>query len=282
MKRFLSGVALGACLTLGSTTQIMASAAPAVQTKQQSGNVINLAGKQRMLTQKMSKEALFIAKGIDVGANTDNLKKTSALFDKTLKGLIAGDSSLNLPTTENKEILAQLQKVTDLWKPFKVNIDKVASGKTDSATLKTIAEENLPLLKNMNMAVQMYAKASGSKLDPAMAKTINVAGRQRMLTQKMTKELLLIANGIDVDANKANIKKTADLFEKTLSELVAGTSDAGIKGQLGTVQKIWVDYSPVVKNADTSGAALAKAEKLNMSLLKESNKAVKMYEASIK
>jgi len=282
MKRLLSVAALGACLTLGSTTQILANEAPTAQTKQQSGNVINLAGKQRMLTQKMSKEALFIAKGIDVEANTNNLKKTSALFDKTLKGLVAGDSSLNLPKTENKEIVVQLQKVTELWKPFKANIEKVANGKTDSATLKAIAQENLPLLKNMNMAVQMYAKASGSKLDPAMAKTINVAGRQRMLTQKMTKELLLIANGIDIDENKANIKKTADLFEKTLNELIAGTSDAGIKSQLSTVQKIWAEYSPIVKNADTSDAALAKAEKLNMSLLKESNKAVKMYEASIK
>ncbi len=50
----------------------------------------------------------------------------------------------------------------------------------------------------MNRAVGMYAKASGSKLDPKMADTINRAGKQRMLTQKMTKELLLIANGIDV------------------------------------------------------------------------------------
>jgi len=284
MKRILSVAALSACLTLGATTQIMAEEAPAAtaQTKQQSGNVINLAGKQRMLTQKMSKEALFIAKGIDVEANTDNLKKTAALFDKTLKGLVAGDSSLNLPKTENAEILAQLQKVSDLWTPFKTNIDKVAGGSVDKATLEAIAKENLPLLKNMNMAVQMYAKASGSKLDPEMAKTINVAGRQRMLTQKMTKELLLIANGIDADANKESIKKTAELFDKTLNELIAGAKEADIKTQLGVVQKIWAEYSPIITGADTSDASLAKAEKLNMSLLKESNKAVKMYEASIK
>jgi len=45
-------------------------------------------------------QGAFIAKGIDVKANTESLKKTSALFDKTLKGLIDGDSSLNLPKTE--------------------------------------------------------------------------------------------------------------------------------------------------------------------------------------
>jgi len=284
MKRIFSAAALSVCLTAGMSTLATAQNAPTAvaQSKQQSGVVINLAGKQRMLTQKMSKEALFIAKGIDVKANTENLKKTSALFDKTLKGLINGDSGLNLPKTENPEILAQLEKVSGLWKSFKAKIDKVIAGNTDKATLEAIDKENIPLLKNMNAAVQMYAKASGSKLDPKMAKTINLAGKQRMLTQKMTKELLLVANGINADANKENIKKTAALFENTLNDLIAGTQNTDIKTQLGVVKKLWADYGPIIKNVDVSDAALAKAEKLNIPLLKEMNKAVKMYEASIK
>ena len=284
MRKVLSAAAISVCLTMGVTTVATAEGAPAAvaQTKQQSGVVINLAGKQRMLTQKMSKEAFFIAKGIDAEANTENLKKTAALFDKTLKGLVDGDSSLNLPKTENKEILAQLQKVADLWAPFKANIDKVAEGKADKATLEAIANENVPLLKNMNAAVQMYAKASGSKLDPAMAKKINVAGRQRMLTQKMTKELLLIANGINADANKENIKKTAALFDTTLNDLIANCKNADIKAQFEVVKKTWGEYAPIVNGADTSDGSLKKAEALNMTLLKESNKAVKMLEKAIK
>jgi len=274
MTKLFSVVALSVCLSLGVTSQVFAEATPVAQTKQQSGVVINLAGKQRMLTQKMSKEALFIAKGINTDANKANLAKTVALFDKTLKGLVSGDKSLKLPATTNKDILAQLKVVSDLWTPFKASIEK--------GDLKAINSGNIPLLKNMNKAVQMYAKASGSKLDPKMAKTINLAGKQRMLTQKMTKELLLIANGIDVDANKANIKKTASLFENTLNDLLSGTKDAGIKTQLEVVKKLWADYAPIVKKADTSDASLAKAEKVNLHLLKEMNKAVKMYEASIK
>ena len=49
-------------------------------TKQEMGVVINLAGKQRMLTQKMSKEILLIAAGVDVDANKENLKKTATLL----------------------------------------------------------------------------------------------------------------------------------------------------------------------------------------------------------
>ncbi len=291
MKKLFSIVALSACLCVGlQATDAPAAAAKSAVSKQQSGVVINLAGKQRMLTQKMSKEALFIAKGINADANKASLKKTVSLFDKTLKGLVNGDSSLNLPKTENKEILGQLQKVSDLWKAFKPNVDKAAEGKADKATLEAIAKENIPLLKNMNAAVQMYAKASGSKLDPQMAKTINLAGKQRMLTQKMTKELLLVANGIDVAGNTASAKKTVALFEKTLAGLMKGdkdlgleaTKDAGIIKQLEVVQKLLAEYKPVIEKVDTSDASLKKAEELNIPLLKNMNKAVKMYEASIK
>ncbi len=282
MKRVLSIVALSACLGMGVVYASDAAANKVEISKKQSGIVINLAGKQRMLTQKMSKEALFIAKGIDVEKNREALAKTSKLFDKTLHGLIAGDKDLNLPKTENKEILAQLDKVKKLWESFKANIDKVIAGKSDKATLEAIAKENLPLLKEMNKAVGMYAKASGSKLDPKMAKKINVAGKQRMLTQKMTKELLLIANGIDVEKNKENLKKTANLFETTLKDLINNCKHEDIKKQLGVVENLWNQYKGIIEKADTSDKALKKAEELNMPLLKEMNKAVKMIESSIK
>ena len=284
MKRLLSVVALSACLTLNVQAEAPKAEAKseATQTKQQSGTVINLAGKQRMLTQKMSKEALFIAKGINVKANTESLKKTAELFDKTLKGLVAGDEALKLPKTTDKDILAQLDKVSKLWEALKPSIDKVAEGKSDKSTLEAIAKENLPLLKNMNQAVQMYAKASGSTLDPTMAKTINLAGKQRMLTQKMTKELLLVANEIDADANKENTKKTGTLFESTLKDLTDKCKNEEIKTQLGVVAKLWGDYKTIIEKVDVTEASLKKAEELNIPLLKNMNKAVKMYEASIK
>ncbi len=275
MRRLLSATALSLCLTLGATVGATTAEASSVEvTKQQSGTIINLAGKQRMLTQKMSKEALFIAKGINVEANKASLAKTVALFDKTLNGLINGDESLNLPATTDKDILAQLKVVSDLWTPFKAAIEK--------GDLETINKTNIALLKNMNKAVGMYAKASGSSIDPKMAKTINLAGKQRMLTQKMTKELLLVANGIDVDANSANAKKTVALFDKTLKDLIAGSPNDKITAQLKVVQGLLAEYQPIIEKVDTSDEALAKAEKLNIPLLKEMNKAVKMYEASIK
>ena len=249
------------------------------------GKVINLAGKQRMLTQKMSKEALLVAKGIDTAGNQANLQKTAALFDKTLTGLKAGDADLGLGKTEDAGILKQLNQVSGLWAGFKPLVDSVASGKVDADTLNKIAAGNLPLLKAMNAAVKMYEKASGSTLSAELATTINLAGKQRMLTQKMTKELLLIANGVAADKNKANLAKTIALFSKTLKGLfdgdadlgLTGTKDAAIRAQLSVVQKLWDEYKAVLDKADVSDAGLQAAAKINLPLLKEMNKAVGMY-----
>jgi len=50
-----------------------------------------------------------------------------------------------------------------------------------------VAKNNLPLLKQMNKAVGLYekdAKKGGLKSAPGLAATINLSGKQRMLTIK--------------------------------------------------------------------------------------------------
>jgi hypothetical protein len=371
MKKITLIIVLIFCLSV--TTQ-----AKTQTIEHQQGVVINLAGKQRMLTQKMSKEALLIAKGIDVEKNKKNLKKTIELFDKTLKGLYNGDRELNLPKTKDREILRQLDLVSILWRDFKKDVDMVAQGRVEKSILESIDKKNIPLLNNMNIVVQMYEDSSNSNLDPQIAKTINLAGRQRMLTQKMTKELLLIANSLKSDENERslkstgelfkdtlidlmtnnkeamsdpqiskklsnvknlweeyqniianselsqsgqrkskakqdeisseitrellsianrvdariytkNLKKTGELFDKTLIALIkgdanlglAGTKDSKILKQLGVVQKLWDEYKSVIANADISENGLKKAMRINMPLLKNMNKVVKMYEEMI-
>ena len=60
---------------------------------------INLAGKQRMLSQKMAKEALLIGAGVKTNESAAALIKTVALFERTLAGLQRGDPELALVAT---------------------------------------------------------------------------------------------------------------------------------------------------------------------------------------
>jgi hypothetical protein len=251
----------------------------------QMGVVINLSGRQRMLTQKMSKEMLLIYLGVEPDQNRLNLGNSAILFSDTLKGLINGDKSVNLPKTTDPNILRQLDQVASLWRSFSGYVLAALETQLDENFVKNVAVENLPLLEEMNKAVYMYEKAAGADLEK-LAPVVNLSGRQRMLTQKMTKEFLLIAAGISVPENQANLQKTVALFDRTLKGLrdgdpdqrLPGTSEPDIRAQLDIVEQRWNEYRPVLEQQDYSLAQVQRAAALNLPLLTEMNAAVKMYE----
>ncbi len=247
---------------------------------------INLSGRQRMLTQKMSKEAFLVALKVEPEKNRQNLGRTMALFERTLIGLISGDAGLKLAKAPNARIAAQLGVVMELWKRFRPLVKRVAAGHADRATLRQIARDNLPLLAEMNRAVKLFEKAAGA--DTAeLAVVINLSGRQRMLTQKMTKEYLLAALDIDRAANLKNLKGTMALFDRTLKGLLDGddaqdlppTTDPAIRAQLKKVMRLWDGFRPLLRRPATRENLLAVAH-ANLPLLAEMNRAVKMYEES--
>lgn len=260
------------------------------------GTVLNLSGKQRMLSQKMSKEVMLINLNIKKDENLTNLKATSSLFDKTLKGLRDGDASLKLPPTTSRRILRQIDdKIQPLWEAYYKNIqDILAAGSVSPEQLEAVATSNLPLLKEMNKCVKLYEKdasKAGLKSDPGLAVTINLAGKQRMLTQKMSKEFLLVASNYKVDENRLNLQETSGLFERTLTGLLdgdatldlPGTKDEAIRTQLNKVQSMWTDFKPGIEFAAKEtgtipGDKISALADQNLPLLKEMNKAVGMYE----
>ncbi len=273
-----------------------AFAIPAGPSAAEYGIVLNLSGKQRMLSQKMSKEILLIALAVEKEKNLTNLAATAGLFDKTLKGLRDGDAELKLPETIDPRIRNQIDKVEKIWSGFHVLVqDIIDSGSVTKAQVEKIAKENLSLLKQMNRCVKLYEKdasKAGLKSDPALAVTINLSGKQRMLTQKMSKEFLLVALGHEMENNKLNLLETAMLFERTLKGLLdgdgtldlMGTENEAIRRQLNVVNGLWVDFKPVLDNAtnpDTMSITREKIDQLaakNLPLLREMNTAVGMFE----
>ena len=256
-------------------------------------HVINLAGKQRMLTQKMTKEAVLVALGVDPAGNLRNLKSSRSLFDLTLTGLRHGDASLSLPQTSRPEILELLTRVDELWAEMDRSLQPVASsGKLSQAQVAALSELNLPLLKAMNEAVLAYEKAAYEGIAfSANAAAINLSGRQRMLTQKMTKEFLLVAYGHQAEQNRQALAATIELFDKTLKGLISGdpanrlapAPSAEIRDQLAVVQRIWNEFSaflrPVANDKAPTRDTIDLVAEINLTLLHEMNRAVEMYEA---
>ncbi len=243
---------------------------------------LNLSGKQRMLSQKMAKEFLLVKLGIENTRNEDKLAKTMKLFDTTLNQLISGDENLSIPKAPNKKILKQLTKTKKLWLDYKKSIkDK---------NIREVALNNVYVLTNMNKAVGLYEKAAVEDDLEGSGNVINVAGRQRMLSQKMSKEIFLIALDHNVDVNLGNLKDTRNLFNRSLKGLIKGSKRMNLPStknkialkQIKKVAKIWVKFralvDKVIKTKETDEDLLEQIYDQNPILLKEMNKAVKYYE----
>lgn len=277
------------------TILITSIALLASPTAKEYGVVLNLSGKQRMLSQKMSKEVVLIALEENKAENLKNLKSTVALFDKTLIGLKDGDASLKLPPTTEGRILRQLKKTDLIWKDMHSAVKNVISnGKASKSDVAKVAELSLPLLGNMNKCVKLYEKdasKAGLASNPGLAVTINLSGKQRMLTQKMSKEFFLIAYGHDAENNRLSLLDTYSLFEKTLAGLLDGDTDLDLPGtkrkhirdQLAKVKALWVTFQPKIAKAAKTNSSSTKSEitaiaTQNVPLLGAMNSAVKMYE----
>ena len=249
---------------------------------------INLSGKQRMLTQKMTKEAFLIRSNIDKQKNIERLKQSSELFDKTLKGLMSGDKSLKLVAIQDENIQKELKKVQELWKPFYKEIKKVINGRATDSSYKILEKNNIPLLKEMNRAVGMYASHSGDNSKLKLANDINLAGKQRMLTQKMSKDLLFIKNGFKSKYYKSDFKKSQKLFTRTLKGLFNGSKELNLKGtklpqivqQLKVVEKLWSDIQPILKKSINGEDTKEAIDRLD-NILIEMNRAVVLYTKSV-
>ncbi len=158
-----------------------------IEAQKADGTIINLAGRQRMLSQKYTKEMLASLLGDEAAAGQS--ASSRKLFDITLTALRDGGQtfkdlgmtkSVTVPATTSEEILVQLKIVQDEWTKLTQAGDALlasAGGETDqTAAIKAFASMSPTVLKQMNKAVGQYQGEADGKV--AMLKTtqMSVAG----------------------------------------------------------------------------------------------------------
>ena len=252
-----------------------------VHVHRQKGNalVINLAGRQRMLIQKMTKEALAVNESLE---HVETLRETMELFDVTLQRLTHGEPRLGIPPTRDPAIRAQLDRVSRRWKPFKKRLEfLIRTLPEKNKALMYIKNNNLKLLEGMEEIVRLLEETGASR------RHINLAGRQRMLSQKITKEAMLLNIG---QGSRALLDRSAALFDRTHRGLLYGdrqlgltpVADEHIRQMLVQLGTIWQTFSSnintISKYSDSINQSLEYIISNNMRLLQEMDTAVRMLE----
>jgi hypothetical protein len=211
---------------------------------------INLSAKLRMLSQRIA--ALSCIQGTygDALAAT-NLTAAIEEFDKIVKGLAAGDESIGiLGAEESAKALRGLQLIAEEAAPMMAAARNLLVAGGDSAADLAVIYEKEPMVLKIaqKLAVEIGAIYSNpNSIMTASAMAIDIAGGQRMLLQKMTKEACQISTGAGTAETPAMLEKTITTFDLTLTALIEGMPEAGvqpaptpeIRGKLEAIRAEW-------------------------------------------
>ena len=247
-----------------------------MQKNNQLNEITNRAGKQRMLTQRMTKLSLLISLDIKTKKNIKKLKKASKTYADNLAKL----------QSKNPKITQQLHIIEKLWNPFYKNINNVIQNNEKDTSINYLVEHNKELLQNSNKLVKLFATSDShlNYLDKAKLTIVNLAGRQRMLLEKMSKEKILI-----LKKNKryaSQLKNSMNTFDMTLKKLKVGDKSQKILGvtnpklinKLKVIEPLWEELKPLYAKEEIDKKELSKLIRQSSLLLLESNIYVKLTE----
>lgn len=145
-----------------------------INTQKTDALVINLAGRQRMLVQQMTRLGEGIARGSDQG-DQQALLASAQTFEATLGALQYGGQApylpgqmVDLPAPSSAEVQSQLAQVRQTWELFRAELDNLANvsqGTPASAgTIQAIQVLSPQLVAQADTAVHMFEAESTQKV----------------------------------------------------------------------------------------------------------------------
>ncbi|MEM8539304.1 MAG: type IV pili methyl-accepting chemotaxis transducer N-terminal domain-containing protein, partial [Pseudomonadota bacterium] len=254
---------------------------------------INLAGRQRMLSQRMAKAACFASLGVLTDQHLTQAREAHSLFEETLRDLRHGNTEQGLAPETSPRILTELDGVEELWNLYGVSVELAAEDRAAAQiSLWQIADLNLPLLRQLHRSVGEFERQYGNSgiVHPVLALAINIAGRQRMLTQKASKEFCLIVAGRQAAENRKALAATVALFDASLLALTDGNDKMGlpqapteeIRAQLELVHDKWAQlktiFEAVSNGSKPTMTEIEQVARRADPVLEEMNRAVWMYD----
>lgn len=202
-------------------------------------DAINKAGRQRMLSQRMAKAWLALVHKTESTAAQQILDRSMALFDRQLVELKS-----YAPNVEIRKTYADLEIA---WSEYKAALvgkhptrDGVGGLLNTDARVLALAHQG---------TVQYEAVAN-----KPVGKLVNVAGRQRMLSQRMAKYFYAAALKVEPAQAQVEITKARTEFLSAMEVLRnAPEATSGIKDQLVLADNQWIFFDMALKEINNAG-----------------------------
>ncbi|WP_294958762.1 type IV pili methyl-accepting chemotaxis transducer N-terminal domain-containing protein [Sulfurovum sp.] len=251
-KNMIKKIGLTAVLILSGTELVMAEnpvSPAAVQTANVAKSkvtmdivqLIDIAGRQRMLSQRIAKDYMYIGKKIAVSKASKELTQSLEEMKTAQKKLV---DSINDPDIQN--LLAFVQ---------------MSSEDFEATSKEPFSIDNAQLILDLSESMlegSQYVVTSLKKLANVKAsKIVDMAGRQRMLAQRIAKYYIAYQAGIrdknTVDQMKAAVKLFADSNEILMKN---ENNTPEINRKLNKINRLWKIVYKFYLNIEKGGLPL--------------------------
>lgn len=164
---------------------------------------INIAGQQRMLSQRIVKSWCQIGLNVQPALSRRQLDEAIRRFDDNLKALDPAASS-----PEARSAMAGLRAA---WSPLR------------AAALGVIRQADATLLdargEDVLMAAERLTRTLQDQSDAPVSRWVNLAGRQRMLSQRLVKIYMLRQWGVDNSRLRDELESVQNEFSGALHSM---------------------------------------------------------------
>ena len=228
--------------------------------------LIDIAGKQRMLSQRVAKDYLYVGEKVAVYKAKKQLSVSLKRMEDTHKILV---DSINDPEIKNLLSFVELS-----MEDFKATANEPFT--LDNAQLI------IDLSESMLEGSQYVVDSLKEKVTVSQSKLVGKSGKQRMLAQRIAKYYIAYQAGIKDKNTIDQMKSAVAAFSKAQKELMANpTNTPEINRKLNEVNRLWKIVYKFYLNIEKGGLPLIVFNTTD-NITDKMNKITEMYVSLLK